>query len=182
MAYSRHSGSMPSSAATCSICSRFRRHSSDVGPAGGFQLGSLCPVPATLARHGLFPQQPHLARALGEQVFSGKAHLLGEAFGAFSHQHHVAGVVHDGAGQERDVLDVLHRAHRSGAPRRTVHARGIQFDHAIFVRQPAETNGLVIGVIFLRLADQGDSVESIAAAAQQVVGRIERVQPGGLRD
>ena len=120
-------------------------------PGFPVRIGNARPPPVAVGIEFL-PQQPDLARALGQQILARKPHSDREAFGAFADQHDVAGVLHDGLGDHRDILDVAYAAHRTGATRRTVHAAGIQFDHAFFVRQATETDGVVVGIVLRSLA------------------------------
>ncbi len=101
----------------------------------------------------------------------------GESFRAFAHQHDVAGVLHDGLGDERNILDIAHAAHRPGAPRGAVHAAGIEFDHAFLVRQAAQSDAVVVGIVFRTFYHAQRSIEGVAAVFQKCEGVVEIVEP-----
>ena len=122
-----------------------------------------------------FPQQPDLAGAVGQQILSEKALGHGKPFGAFAHQHDVAAVLHHRLRQQRHVPDVAHRAHRAGAPRGAVHARGVQLDHAVFIGESPKTNTVVVGIVFLRFAHGDGGVERIAAGLEHVVAALAAI-------
>ena len=88
----------------------------------------------------------------------------GESFGAFSYQHHVTGMLHHCPGHQRDILDIAHASDRPRPPRGTVHAAGVQFDHAFFVRQPAQSDAVIVGIVLRPLNDSQRGLERIAAA------------------
>ena len=79
---------------------------------------------------------------------------------------HVIGLFHHGFGDERRVLDFLYRGYGAGAVGGTVHHRGVEFDDAVFIRQAAVADRIVVWVVF-HFGDDGESgVEGIAAGFQ----------------
>src|SRR6266446_1177054 len=123
MADARWSGAMPSSAATSSI--RFIRicHSSFCDfPAGKrfFPVG-ICESRTPPVGMSFFPQQPNLARIIGQQIFARKTLSHGETFSAFSYQHDVPGMLHDCLGYLRRILNVADTTNRASSPGRSVH-------------------------------------------------------------
>ena len=123
--------------------------------------------PPVVVRMEFLPEQPDLAGAIGEQVLARKADGDGEALGAFADQHDVSGVLHHGLRDQRHVFDVAHAADRAGAARGAVHAAGVEFDHAFFVGDSAEADGVVIWIIFRTLHDTQRGIERVAAAFQE---------------
>ena len=79
----------------------------------------------------------------------------------------MAGVLHHSFRNERNVLDVTDAAHRSGASRGPVHAAGVKFHHSFFVGKAAESDGIVVGIVFGSLYNAQSSVERVAAAFQE---------------
>src|SRR5450759_1680629 len=120
-----------------------------------------------------FPEQPDFAGAFGEQIFTRETHGDGESFGAFADEHDVAGVLHDGSGHERNILDVTDAAHGSGAAAGPVHAAGVEFDHAFFVRKAAESDAIVVRIVFRAFHDAQGGVERVAAVFQENEGGVE---------
>src|SRR5882762_8357840 len=115
----------------------------------------------------LLPQLPRLAGALREQVFARETHGDSKTLCAFSNQHDVARVFDDRLGDERNVFYIADPADRSRAASRSVHATGIEFDNALFVRQPTKSNAIFEGIV-LRPVDHAQSrVERVAAALQK---------------
>ena len=82
----------------------------------------------------------------------------------------------------RNILDIAHAAHRSGAPRRTVHAAGIEFDHAFFVRQAAQADAVVVGIVLRPGDDQDRGIQCVAAFAQVFETSIQVSEPVVGRD
>ena len=121
------------------------------------------------------PQQPDFAGVLGQQIFAGKTLGHGKSLGAFSHQHDVSGVLHHCLGHQRNILDVPHASNRPGAPRRTVHAAGIEFHHAFFVGQPAQSDAVFVGIIFRAFHHFQRRIERVAAVFQEGEGIVEIV-------
>ena len=120
----------------------------------------------------LLPQQPNFSRALGEQIFFWKSLRYGEALCALAHQHHVRGMQHHCARQQRNIFDVLDRAHRTRGAGGAVHAAGIKLHFALFVGQPAQPHAVVSRIILLAFAYVQHRIEGIFAAHQHVVGGI----------
>ena len=119
------------------------------------------------------PQLPDLARMLGQKIFARKAHGHGKAFRALPHQHHVPGMLHHGLRHFGNILDIAHAPHRTRAPGWTMHAASIEFNHALFVRQAAETDAVIIGIVFRAGHDQDRRIERVTALAQMLVSTVE---------
>src|SRR5205809_8113974 len=84
-------------------------------------------------------------------------------------------VFHHGLGDERHVLDIAHSARRTCAPRRPVHAAGIEFHHTLFIRQTTKTHAVILGIVFWTLHYSERSVECVSAAAEELVRVFELV-------
>ena len=137
------------------------------------------PRPPPVAGRVIFlPQQPDLARVLGQQILARKSHGHRKPLRAFAHQHHVAGVLHHRFRDQGNILDIAHAAHRPRAPRRPMHAAGIEFDHAFFVRAGRPSPTLVIVRIVFRPGHHQDrGIQRVAALAQMFEGPIEVSKP-----
>src|ERR1700681_1544432 len=129
--------------------------------------------PPVVGRVVFLPQEPDLTRAFGKQIFARETHGDGKSFGAFADEHHVAGVLHDRLGNERNILDVADAAHRSRAARGSMHAAGVEFNDAFFVGKAAQSDGIVIRVIFRALDYAEGSVERVATVFQESEGVVE---------
>src|SRR5207245_9216085 len=121
----------------------------------------------------VLPQLPDLARMLGKKIFPRKAHGQGKAFRALPHQHHVPGMLHYGLRHFGNILDIAHAPHRTRAPGWTMHAASIEFNHALFVRQAAETDAVIIGIVFRAGHDQDRRIERYTALAQLIVSTVQ---------
>ena len=139
------------------------------------RVGEAWPPPV-FVRVELFPQQPDFARVLGEQVLARETVGYGEALRAFADQHDVSSVLEHGFRDQRDILDVAHASDRTSAAGGTVHAAGVEFDHAFFVRKSTETDAGVFGIVFWSLDHFESGVERVAAAFQEGVGFVEIVE------
>ena len=53
-----------------------------------------------------------------------------------------------------------------------MHAAGIQFHHSIFIREPTQSDSIVVRVVFLRFADLNGDVESIGTVEKFVDTRL----------
>ena len=131
--------------------------------------GSPAPAPTSRgSRWYSFHSSQTLARALGEQVLAREAHVDSESLRAFADQHHVSGVLHHRLGSKRNVLDVAHSADRAGASGGSMHAAGIEFDDALLVGQPAESDTVVVGIVFRPADHRMRAIERIAPLAQDL--------------
>src|SRR5258708_3544192 len=130
-------------------------------------------TPPVVSGMMLFPEQPDLARAFGEQTFTRETHSHGESFGTFADEHDMAGVLHHSLGNSRNILDVPDAAHGPGTAARSVHAAGIEFHHAFFVRKAAEADGIVIRIILRAFHNAHGGVERVAAVFQEDEGVVE---------
>ena len=72
------------------------------------------------------------------------------------------------------ILDVADAAHRSCAPRGAMHAASIELDHSFFVRQAAQSDAVVVWIVFRTLYHANRSVERVAAAFKEVESRRSR--------
>ena len=109
----------------------------------------------------------------GEQIFTREPHGDSESFGAFADEHDVAGVLHHSFGNGRNILDVADAAHGSRAARGPVHAAGIEFDHAFFVGKAAQSDAIVVRIVFRAFYNAQGSVERVAAVFQENEGGVE---------
>src|ERR1700722_19902651 len=123
--------------------------------------------PPVIGRMKLLPQQPDLARVFGQQVLARKAESHSEALCAFAHQHDGAGMFPHGLLDQSPLLDVAHAANRSCAPRRPVHAAGVEFHHAFFVGNSAQTDRIVIGIVFRTFHHLEGSIECVSPTFQK---------------
>src|SRR5262245_37853755 len=114
--------------------------------AGGRCLVPTRP-PIVLRVQTLTPCQPFFARLFGQQILFLETGFDREAQRAIGHQQNVIRPLQDDLGYARRILDAMEVGHRSGAARRPVHHARVQLDLAIFVRQSAIANGVVVGVI-----------------------------------
>src|SRR5258705_3725612 len=128
------------------------------------------------------PAEPRLARMLGQQVFFLEAERQGEPLGSLADQEDVRRVLEDQLRHFRGRLDILERADRTRALRRTVHARGFELYDTRRVRQAAITDGVIVGIELLDLHALDDRVERVGALHEQVEGFLHRPQPVGARD
>ncbi len=63
-----------------------------------------------------------------------------------------------------------------------MHAAGIEFNHAVFIRMTAQPDALVIGVILRALNHFEHGIKCVCAARQQPVGLVEVVVAVGRTD
>ncbi len=54
-----------------------------------------------------------------------------------------------------------------------MHAAGIQLDHAFFIRKPAQSDAVIIGIILWTGNHQDGGVQRVASFGQMIVGAIE---------
>src|ERR1700675_4165626 len=129
--------------------------------------------PPVVGRVILLPQKPDFARAFSKQILTRETHGDGKPFRAFADKHYVAGVLHDGFSHERNILDVTHAAHGSRSARGSMHAAGVEFDNPLFVGKAAQSDGIVIRIIFRAFYNAQGSVERVTAAFQESEGIVE---------
>ena len=122
------------------------------------------------------PQLPGFPRAFGEQVLAREAHSHGETLRALTDQHDVAGLLDDGFGDERDILDVAHASDRPGPSRGPVHTAGVKFDHPFFVRQTTKPNAVVERIVFRPVDHAHSGIKRVAAVLQKEEGIIKVVE------
>ena len=122
------------------------------------------------------PQQPDLAGMFGQQIFARKTLGDCKTLRAFTHQHHVAGVLHHGLGDQRNVLDIPNAPDRAGAAGRTVHAAGIELHNAFFIGQPTQSDAVFVGIVFRSLYNLQSGIERVAAIFQEGEGVVEIVE------
>src|SRR5947209_16706740 len=100
-----------------------------------------------------------------QQVLFGEAHGNGEPSSAFSHEHHMSGVLHYRFGEGPDILDVTDSAHRACATCGAMHTAGVEFHNSFLVWQASEPDTVIIRIIF-RTGDHRDGcVQRVSAAA-----------------
>jgi hypothetical protein len=129
-------------------------------------------APPVAVRIKFLPQQPDLARALGQQVLTRKTHRHGKLLRAFPHQHDVAGMLHHRLRNHRHIFYVAHAAHGTSSSRGPVHTASIEFDHTFFVRQPSQADRVILGIILRTFDHANAGIERIATALQKSVGRF----------
>src|SRR6266403_1135667 len=104
--------------------------------------------PPVVVRVVLLPQEPDFAGAFSKQILARETHGNGKSLCAFADAHDVAGVLHDRLGDARNILDVTNAAHGSRTARGSMHAAGVEFYNPLFVRKAAQSNGIIIRIIF----------------------------------
>ncbi len=140
-----------------------------------FPLRRINPGPPVKGSFRL-PCQPDLPRMLRKQI-----HLL-ESLGhrksprPVAHNHHVIRLLHHRLGQPRNVFDPPHARHRPRPVRRPVHHAGIQFNLALFVRQPAVAHGVIVRIIFDHSDSSNHCVQRVPALLQNIHPFIQRMQ------
>ena len=84
---------------------------------------------------------------------------------------------------KRHILDVAHAAHGARTPRGSVHATGVEFDYAFFVRNSAQAYCVVIGIVFRTFHYFEGRVECVAAVFQEGISVLEiRIAVIGTND
>ena len=87
----------------------------------------------------------------------------------------MTGMLADRIGKQRDILDVANPTNRACSTRWTMHAAGIEFDHTFFVGPAAESDVLVIRIVFRPLNDLNRGVECVCAACEEFVAFLNPV-------
>src|SRR5258706_2666379 len=113
---------------------------------------------------------------LGEEVLAGISLRHREPLRALAHEHDMARALHNGLGHQRNILDIAHAADGTGAARGPVHATGIQFDDAFFVGQAAETDAVVVGIVFWPADYEHGGIESVAPLAEDFEALVDVVE------
>ena len=98
--------------------------------------------------HLPFPIEPDLARARGQEVFGRKADRPRKAGGAFADQQHARRAAHHREGHPGRMLESLEGADGARAHCWTVHAAGVELDHALGIGQAAVADRDVVWVGF----------------------------------
>src|SRR6266403_3827440 len=129
--------------------------------------------PPVVGRVVLLPQEPDFAGAFSKQIFTRETHGDGKSLCAFADAHDVAGVLHDRLGDARNILDVTNAAHRPRAARGSMHAAGVEFYNPLFVRKAAQSNGIIIRIIFWPFYNAQGGVERVATVFQENKGVVE---------
>ena len=124
--------------------------------------------PVVIGIEVLFPLEPDLAGAIGEQIFFLEAVREGELLGTFADEKHVVGAPTDLESDHRRVLDVFDSGNGPSLMRRAVHDAGVELHHPVLVGNAAITDGHVVGVVLDQLHAMHDGVERIAAAAEHL--------------
>ena len=131
--------------------------------------GGVCrcdPVVAIGVR--LLPFQPDASGLVGKKLGFLEAVGPCEAKSTFADEQDVIRALHHGSGDARGCLYVAQCGDGAGACTWAVHDAGVEFDDAVFVRQTAVTDGMIVGILFDDV-DAGDgSVERVGALAHQV--------------
>src|SRR6185437_3306566 len=105
----------------------------------------------------------------------GKSHIKPETGCSLAHEHHVPRVLHHSFGHGRSVLDIVQRAHRSRAPRGTMHEAGIKLCHSVFIGQSAQAYAVIVRIVF-RSGNHGkSSVKRVCSPTQLFVAGIKIV-------
>src|SRR5207237_1733295 len=78
-------------------------------------------------------------------------------------------VVQPSLGSNRYILYISCTAHGPCAARRPMHAAGIEFDHAFFIRQTAKAHAVIFGIVFGTLHHSERRVECVSTAAEELV-------------
>lgn len=117
-----------------------------------------------------FPEEPELARVVGEEIFLWEAFGDGEFRCAFSDDHDVGSFFHHGTGELGDVTNVPDCGNASDLARGAVHDAGVEFHDSVLIGKAAESDAMVVGVVFAALADVDGSVESVRAALEHGIG------------
>ena len=133
------------------------------------RIGDARPPPVTI-RIEFFPQHPDFAGAIGQQVLARETHGHCKSFGAFANEHDVSGMLHDGLGNHRNILDVAHATHRTSPASGAVHAAGIEFDDSLFIGQAAETDGIIVGIVLGPFHHADSRLERVSATLEKGVG------------
>jgi hypothetical protein len=81
-------------------------------------------------------------------------------------------VLHHRLADHANVLDVAYSTDRSCAPGRAMHAAGVEFYHAFFIRQSAQTDRIVVGVVLRPLDHLNRSLQRISTPLQERVGSL----------
>ena len=123
------------------------------------------------------PRQPDLSRMIRQQIDLFKSFVHREPLRAIAHDHHVVGSLHHRLRQPRNVFDFLHARHAARAPRRPMHHASIQLHHAVFIRQSAVADRVVIRVVFHNRHRGHRRVQRVAAALQNLHPLSQRVHP-----
>jgi hypothetical protein len=104
---------------------------------------------------------------LGHQVLAVETDGDGKAFCSLANQHHVTGLLHDGFRHPRNILDIPHCAYRACTTCRSVHAAGIELNKTIFIQMCAETDALIVRIIFGAGNDSHRGLERIATTLEE---------------
>ena len=108
-----------------------------------------------------------------QQIFPWKALRHCEALRSFADQHHVTGVLHHGFGDQRNVLDVANPAHRARPASWSMHAAGIEFDDALFIRQTAQTYAVIVCIVLWAFYHPQRCIQRVAAGLQELKACIQ---------
>ena len=128
--------------------------------------------PRVVGVQARLPAHPVLSRLLGEQVLLLEPHRFGKLCGTSADQHDMVGIVHHRLGHQRRRSDPFDGGHRARPAGWTVHARGVELNHALFVRQAAQPHRL-IRRIELHQVHAGDRrVERVFPREHLVVGDL----------
>ncbi len=138
--------------------------------------------PVVLVRKLLFPVEPDLPAALGQEVLFFEAVGLGELQGPGPDEKDAVGALHDEARHLRRVLDALERADGARLHRAAVHDGSIELHDALFVRDAAVADRHVIGIVLDDVDARDDGVQRIAPRLQNVPRLLDRLETVCRRD
>src|SRR5216683_976627 len=139
----------------------------------------------TVMRGGVlvrFALVPGFALGFADQIFrlaELDAPFFGEAFGAFSDEHHVRAVFENFPGHLNRVLDALQARRSAGAKRRAVHDDGVALDASVEIEMRAVTS-VENGVVFEDHDGSFDGVQGGAAARENGPTRGESAVAAGF--
>ena len=136
---------------------------------GGVELVNGWGKPVVAGGVGLFPVEPDLAGLLGEEVFFGETLGASEILCALADEQDVVRLIEDKLGESGCAADVLQRRDSAGAVGRSVHDSRIQFDDAVLIGETAETDGVVLGVVFDERDARDGGVERVGAVLHHLI-------------
>jgi hypothetical protein len=128
------------------------------------------------------PVEPALPRPVGEEVLLLEPVGEREPPGALAHQHDVVGVEQHVLGHDAGCLDSLQRADGSRSAGGPVHARCVELDDPVLVRQAAIAHRAVLGVQLLDLHTLDGCVERVDSLLEQCSGLLHSPESVGRRD
>src|SRR5215469_1304539 len=86
----------------------------------------------------------------------------------------MTGVTHHIAGDQTNILDIPYPADGTGFASGTVHARRIEFHYTLFVGESAESDRLIIRIVFLRLGHMQHGIKCVLTVLEHLPSLIDR--------